>query len=114
MDCLHYHLDKAIEILSKRPDVRLVPAERWHGEGFVHTSGYSSDCIVFDWVPDAETYQKVFALAKTFARSDKYGMGSDDLRRACFDLDVFGMRAGGAAKYGTYYEADEELSREED
>lgn len=40
--------------------------------------------------------------------------GTLEFHKAAFDLDILGLRAGGAAKYDDYYSDDESPSSDED
>lgn len=109
-----YDLVKASEILMKRKDVLLLP-----GGGESRSSGPQDDprsyvgaipyyntaagrrsCLQFHWRASVEDYRRVWALAL----EDRSHPGKGDLMKACFDLDIFGLRAGGAARFEDYYD----------
>lgn len=56
-------------------------------------------CVAFYWAPSDEDYQRMWNEA---IKADK-DPGKDQFYKTCFDLDMFGLRAGKAALYENYY-----------
>jgi hypothetical protein len=113
-----YDLLKAAKILMKRKDVTLVPhggEDRRYGrkepdapedpETYIGNIPYynsepgHSRCIAFHWHPTVKDYRKVYAQAALTEPEP----GTDALMKACFDLDIFKLRAGGAAYFDDYW-----------
>lgn len=100
-----YHLDKALEILRKRDDIRFEAEDRWQKPGEINRiPSYNADrgrnqCIQFVWMPKVEDYRRM--VAKCHEIGGKYP--STNRFQAVFDLDIFGLRAGGATKSSDYY-----------
>jgi hypothetical protein len=117
-----YDLRRAAEILLKRSDVTLSPnaGERSYrrdedpkdpatyvGDIPYYNKGRGrSQCLSFQWHPTVEDYRKVFAAQQPGRWSDK--------RRACFDVDIFGLRAGGAAKFSDYDQSERDSHSADD
>lgn len=115
-----YDLEKAARILLGREDVVLTESggQRYsafgYGEEFAKDDpkryigsipGYNANpgrdqCLAFLWQPSAEDYRRVFEAA---LKDGGRAPSSSDLRVACFSIDVFGLRAGGAAYFNDYY-----------
>ena len=100
-----YDLRRAAEILLARKDVTLHPdgGERVYGDwldkgpdSYIgEIPHYNRDrrrtrCLSFVWAPSTEDYRKVLAAAGNEWPT------SWEFVRACLDVDVFGLRAGGA------------------
>lgn len=71
-----------------------------------------STCLYFVWKPTREQYSKVWEAAKVVTR--KGGYPSTEMHRCIFELDMLGLRAGGAAKYDSYYKDDEAPASHDD
>jgi len=114
-----YDLDRLVAILRKRKDIALEKSAYGKDQytfpipGY-NVSRYSNMQAQFRWRPEAEDWLKVIAKARTYTSrlgaASKEGapkplgeVGSEDIYRACFDLDIFGLRAGGAALYDDFY-----------
>jgi len=104
-----YRLDKALEILRKRDDIRLEAEDRWQKPGEVNRiPSYNAEpgrdqCIQFVWMPTVEDYRRM--VAKCEEIGGRYP--STNRYQAVFDLDIFGLRAGGAAKFSDFYGREE-------
>lgn len=125
----NYDLEKAAEILLARSDVDVwahqggwntekpaVIRDGRHRENKMATTieealfripYYNSDggrmhTLYFVWKPTVEQYRALHDAASNAGRN----YSSMDLYKAAFDLDVLGLRAGGAAKYEDYYKDD--------
>lgn len=122
-----YDLVKAVEILRKRDDITLEEGggERfpgsWSGDPedprrYVGTIPYynagrgRTACIEFGWHPSVEDFRTVWAAALKL-RADP---GSDEVRRAVFDTDILGLRAGGAAHFDDYYKTRRDFRDQDD
>lgn len=124
----NYDLEKAAAILLARPDVDVWAhkggwdtdkADELRVDGkrtgevrlattvqeavfkipYYNADGGRSHTLYFVWKPSREDYKAV--LEKAGKR------GSLEFHKAAFDLDILGLRAGGAAKYEDYYKDDE-------
>lgn len=124
----NYDLEKAAAILLARPDVDVWAhkggwdtdkADELRVDGkrtgkvrlattveeavfkipYYNADGGRSHTLYFVWKPSREDYKAV--LEKAGKR------GSMEFHKAAFDLDILGLRAGGAAKYEDYYKDDE-------
>ena len=104
-----YDLAKAVSILEARSDVRLYPPDR-HSKNLVtgiphyNADGERTHQIAFFWYPEVEDYRRVIAEAQNYNRGTP---NTFDIHRACFELDLFGLRAGGAARFDNYYGGQE-------
>lgn len=99
-----YHLDKALEILRKRDDIRFVAPDRYGQPNGIHripdynaVNGRTHG-IRFVWMPAVEDYRRMMAKY--------YEMGGYNRHHAVFECDMFGLRAGGAAKYTDFFGRD--------
>lgn len=131
----NYNLEKAAEILLARPDVDVWAhkggwkndeADEVRVEGkrtgkvrvattveeavfkipYYNARDGRTNSLYFIWKPSREDYKAV--LEKAGKR------GLLEFHKAVFDLDMLGLRAGGAAKYDDYYKDDETHSGDED
>ena len=114
-----YDLEKAIEILKARSDIRFVsPGTRGRSgdkSALTHFSyGHGPDHLVFHWIPETETYLTVHAQAMTYRAGEGKGFAGTDMARAVFDLDTFGLRAGGAAKFDSFWEYEKPWTDEDE
>jgi hypothetical protein len=104
-----YHLDKALKILRKRDDIRFEAEDRWQKPGEINRiPSYNavrgrSECIQFVWMPKAEDYRRMVARCNEIGGQHP----STNRYHAVFDLDIFGLRAGGAAKFSEFYGHEE-------
>lgn len=115
MDNTRYDLEKALTILKARADVRFENEDRWVDDpaSILSIPGYNCDgkrnrYISFTWTPEVDDYRAM--IARTLVIGGKYP--STNKHQAAFEIDVFGLRAGGAAKYDTYYGSDRETYEE--
>jgi len=128
MDNAHYRLDEAARILLARSDV-VVDSDRANpkspGDYINWIPGYNASpgCdryISFEWHPTMDDYRRVYARAMNYPRPSwmkgKKGtpVSSDDLYQACFDEDIFGLRAGGAALFDDFNKSAERSTEEDD
>lgn len=109
----HYHLDRALEILKQRNDIKFL-----NGRNYLELESkairipsynaerYRNEYLQFIWMPSREDYVKMWNKAKSCN-----GMFQSK-HHAVFDLDLLGLRSGGAAKYTEYYECDKESEEE--
>lgn len=111
MDNRSYDLKKALAILKARPDVRFVLQDRWGAADEVQSiPGYNqskgrTSCLTFVWMPSVEDYRRMWARCQEYeGRSHP----SCSRYQAVFDLDLLGLRAGGAARFGSFAGAYEE------
>jgi hypothetical protein len=109
MDNTRYNLQKAIDILKARGDIRFMCDERWVDDpaSILNIPGYNCDgkrnrYISFVWMPEVDDYRAMVTKSKEIG--GKYP--STNKHQAVFDLDTFGLRAAGAAKYEKYYDSD--------
>lgn len=82
-DSNKFNIERAHKILSQRKDVHSLSSSG----GYIKT-------ISFFWSPDVDTYRKM--MRKVVNRSL-------DEHKVIFDLDLLGLRAGGAALYDNFY-----------
>jgi hypothetical protein len=105
MDNGHYDLEKALAILKARDDIRFVGDNRWTpADQVANIPGYNAEpgrdrCIGFVWMPKVEDYRRMLAKCAKY----KDAWTSMNRYRAVFDLDILGLRAGGAAKLDDFY-----------
>lgn len=112
-DNAHYDLKRTVEILRQRADVTLrVPDREWdrahpktHPEVkripyYNATSGRDA-ALSFVWHPEQGDYERL--VAETERRGGKYPWSNR--YRAIFDLDLLGLRAGGAALFDEFYKS---------
>ena len=103
-----YNLETAVAILSQRGDIIL--ARDRYSKGFIHPiPGYNATStqthsLSFTWAPNVEDYRAL--VTRCHEIGGPYP--STNWRRAVFDLDLLGLRAGGAAKYDEFYASDPE------
>lgn len=108
-----YNLEKALELLQADPRVRFaadLPKSKGGKETpFIqnvpsyNARNGSSQFLSFWFMPTAEDAKRLWE--KQLSYKTKYP--STTARQAVFDLDVLGLRAGGAAKYKDFHESDE-------
>jgi hypothetical protein len=102
LDNLHYDLEKAVQILSKRKDVQLVKSEQPHYNSnpyileipYYNRGDGRYDYVAFRWIPTVQTYRKVWK--KCLAVEKDYP--STRIREVALGMDLFGLRKGGAEK----------------
>jgi len=93
-----YDLKKAAEILAAHPDVVLDdPDDPIQRVPYYNASEHCRQHIPFAWVPPVDVYRKVAEYEKR-----KDGQYSMTKGKAEFDLDVFGLVAGGATLYKNF------------
>lgn len=128
-----YDLTKAAELLLARDDVDVWAHQgSWKNDRIAYTNGHSrkegvklaetveeaifaipsynadrarNRCLYFIWKPTREQYSQVWEAAKAATR--KGGYPSTAMHQMIFELDMLGLRAGGAAKYDTYWKSDD-------
>jgi hypothetical protein len=100
-----YDLEKALEILKKNPrihgvtnrgkeeELQIIPVEYYNRER------YCSQYLRFWFEPTLEEQRQLWAKQCSYGRE----YPSTDFYRAVFDLDILGLRAGGAAYYDDHY-----------
>ena len=101
-----YDLQKAVEILQKRDDIKFLKQSRYgtrEDEVIESVPSYNSDkgctsCITFVWQANVADYRKVMDAAGA--------RGTLDFHKAMFDTDILGLQKGGASKYKDFYEED--------
>lgn len=99
MDNSRYDLKRALAILKERDDIAFPK-----GAKILRIPGYNADedrheHIDFMWTPKAGDYVRVWEQCKKYTTSHP----STERHRAAIDLDVLGLRAGGAAMYTSFY-----------
>lgn len=112
-----YHLDKVLAVLAKDPRITPVLSnyERsrqadkepvLHVRDILTCNSWSDKTIDFLFSPTPDDMRAIWAEAQ------KYGTDypSTKLREAIFNLDLLGLRAAGAAKYDSFWGADEPSS----
>lgn len=92
-----YDLAQAIEILSKREDIKDL-------SGILEIPHYNTErgkrqYINFTWVPSIKDYQCAWELCKKLDKE----FPSTVFLYAIFELDLLGLRRGGAARFGDFY-----------
>lgn len=109
-----YDIDKALEILSKDPRVSPLPIRGKVPEGGLRvlrvadhfsTDDYEQRHIAFMFAPTVEDMRALLARCKSYEDGSSYPWGNR--YDALFDLDILGLRAGGAAKYDDPWKTDE-------
>ena len=117
-DDAHYNLDKAAAHLLTRPDILVQKHQMSHHEEYKwqpakdvneaitaipfynrHSTKYSQ--IVFRWMPSAADYAKVIDPKRVWDTTAIF--------KKIFELDLFGLRAAGAALYNSYYDERKNL-----
>lgn len=96
-DNANYHLDKASKILMQREDIRIKSAQ-------VSIPHYNADRrrnqhLEFVWVPNVEDYRRMISYCNEIGGQHP----SMHIYRAMFELDILGLRAGGAAKFTDFF-----------
>jgi hypothetical protein len=93
-----YDLKKAAEILAAHPDIILDdPDDPIQRVPYYNAGEHCTTHIPFKWVPPVDIYRKVADYEK-----GKPGQFSMTKGKAEFDLDVFGLVAGGATLYKNF------------
>ena len=98
-----YDLEKAVAILQARDDIRFVRAsdpEPIYQIPHYNAGQVRTRALTFVWEANAEDYQRMWI----WCLENRPDHPSTAMRRAAFELDIFGLRAGGAAKYTTWDE----------
>lgn len=108
-----YDLKKLVEILLARDDVHVYRSDNHVDinsrattveEAIKTIPYYNSDCgndsVCFSWQPSLEEYRLVWKTAKSL--NPRYP--STEIHRAVFELDILGLRSGGAAKFKGFYD----------
>ena len=103
IDNYHYNLSKVVSILKKRNDISFVtngvePIPHYNNE-----SGLDS-YIGFYWQPYIKDYKQMWAKCKKIGGD----YTSNNMYQAIFEEDLLGLRAGGAARFGNFYESQEQ------
>ena len=110
MENTQYDLKKALALLQGRADVRFGGDDGDKIQRIPHynASRMRHSFIDFVWTPSVEDYRRMWEKCLSY---DRYP--STNTHRAVFDLDLLGLRAGGAALRGDYYHYEDE-PRDED
>jgi hypothetical protein len=91
-----YDLDKAFPILAERPDVKDLSRDRIPS---YNCDEERTETLNFWWTPSVEDYRRVWAeCLNTTERHPSVRWAE-----AAFTVDVFGLRAAGAARSDSYY-----------
>lgn len=113
-----YRLEKAEAILKNDPRVRFIEEGSRYSrktssagseKSFIQAVPYynarvgCSNYLPFWFMPTAEDAKRLWAQQKSYGT--RYP--STEAHRAMFDLDILGLRAGGAAKYDDFHKSDE-------
>lgn len=112
IDNSRYNLEKAVTILEERTDIRWYIGGRWDKDERIHNiPSYNAErCrnayLDFVWMPDVASYREMWA--KCLSYGTKYPL--TERYRAVFDLDLLGLRAGGAALFSSFHKAKNESS----
>lgn len=101
-----YDLEKARKILSKRKDVHSL-SEIKLIQPYTNRSPGHSHNISFYWSPDVNTYRTIMDKAESKIDERLRSPGSGAIGRVEFDLDLLGLRAGGAALHDNYHDSNE-------
>jgi hypothetical protein len=118
IDCFHlggitsetYDIERALEVLGARPDVDLIGPDNAFMAARAGSPVQKAPVSMqraFHWLrvrwrPEAKTWAKVLEAAA------KEGGSTDMVRKAMWDLDVLGLRAGGAARFEGFYDRPQE------
>ena len=96
-----YDLQKALEILKMNKNVILVPAKTGdiRDVPYYNASEGCSKFLEFRFCPTREDIKKLWEKMLSYGAS----FPSTKHHEAIFDLDMLGLRVGGAAKYENYY-----------
>lgn len=109
-----YDIDKALAILAKDPRVSPAPIRGKPQVGGLtvrrvadhfSTDDYSQRHIAFMFAPTVEDMRAIWAKCQTYEHRGSYPFGNR--YDAIFDLDILGLRAGGATKYADFWSTDE-------
>jgi hypothetical protein len=104
----HYDLPKLVEVLEARDDVILF--SRRHGDGVIvdiehyNASAARNRTVTFLWQPSVADCRAVVVECERIGGS----YPTTNWREAVFNLDLLGLRKGGAAKYEEFYGCDAE------
>lgn len=107
-----YDIDKALAILAKDPRVAPVVARGKPQVGGLSvrrvadhfsTDDFNQRHIPFIFAPTVEDMRAIWAKCLSYGDNYAFGRKYD----AIFDLDILGLRAGGATKYENYWSKDE-------
>jgi hypothetical protein len=101
MDNTNYDLEKAVEILKKNPQVRFIKQDRWCDTIIEPIPSYNASeernqCITFVFSPTSEQAKAMWNIQK------RHKYPGTERFRAVFELDLLGLRSGGAAKFKTF------------
>ena len=111
-----YDLEKAAEILRKDPRVRFIPGDRPGEQGIIQPVPYynsragSSRHIPFWFMPTADDAKRLWEKQKAMGGTYPSTRGHE----AVFELDMLGLRAGGAALYDKFYKSTEYAESSDD
>ena len=104
MDNVHYDLKKVVELLSNRNDITFVSDDHEvlddKFDFIQQIPSYNAtenrwQCLRFYWAPTTDDYRKV--MAKVGKKICETGVSPMRFFWAAEDLDILGLRAGGAA-----------------
>lgn len=95
----HYKLRLALDILSKRSDIAFPEGAEIIRVPYYNKSKDNEVYIEFVWMPPVDKYIEMWKECKRIGGN----YISTNKHQAIFNLDLFGLRAAGAAKTETYY-----------
>lgn len=96
----YYDIDLAAKILGDRPDILLHGGDNpVQDVPYYNSSDECSRYVSGSWFPSREDYIRVWDYCVSFEASYPSTM----IHKAIFDLDIWGLRAGGAARKDTFY-----------
>lgn len=98
IDNKHYDLKRLVQILGDRDDVTI---ELKHGRAVQPIEYYNADeerhhYVAFLWHPRQDDYERVMSIS---VRRRSFS----GIAKVVFDLDMFGLRRGGASKFKDFY-----------
>jgi hypothetical protein len=110
MDNCTYDLDKAVAILKKNPNIEFTYARPGSGGIYgeppdpiqrmpYYQQSPASYYLSFWWAPPADDYCKMWEKCVSFGGE----YPSTHKERAVWELDLLGLRKGGAAKFDDFY-----------
>jgi hypothetical protein len=98
IDNCSYDLQKALKILGARKDVYLVSSNKVEPIPYYNAEPGRSEYIPFWWRPSVKDYRKMWKLCKKLSKE----FPSCEMHQAIFELDLLGLRKGGAAKFKSF------------
>ena len=97
-----YDLDKVVELLKDKDHVHVFKNKELAVEAvpYYNVSSGCTGSLQFVLAPTQEQMEAIWEKAKTLNKRSP----SVELHRAAFELDTWGLRAAGAARFEQYYE----------